>query len=132
MALELEEEIMREIGLGQHYSFYNGSGSCEPIRRTAVSRLKDIINKKRSEGKKIAPPNLGLIKILEDINKFGEESQYSLTNTWHAISYVIAEHIHQAKSKAQEREEAYDRMSKYLKNRYLPKHLIDNQGRNLL
>ena len=45
MAVELEQTVMREIGLGANYRWFNGSGSCEYIRREAVDKLANVASK---------------------------------------------------------------------------------------
>lgn len=45
MATELEQAIMEKIELGNHYSWFNGSGSCTHIRQDAVRKLPDIAKK---------------------------------------------------------------------------------------
>ena len=45
MAIDLEKEIMKKIGLSSHYLFYNGSASCRVIRRNAIRRLTKTVEK---------------------------------------------------------------------------------------
>ena len=117
MALELETQIMMEIGFGNHYNWYNGSLSCRGIRIEAVNRLSDKIQIHHDRGEEIAAPNYNLIETLKRIAE--EESEYDLTKTWQAASYVIAAHM--AKTSEEERAEAYRNLNEYLKSNFLPK-----------
>ena len=92
MPVELEDQIMREIGLAQHYSWFNG-GSCEHTRKTAASRLANVINRHATEGDAIAEPNQELIEHLICVSTYGESSPYFLTNTWKAASDIIQIHM---------------------------------------
>lgn len=94
MALELESKIMDEIGLGNHYNWYNGSGSCRPIRVQAVSKLRDAIKSHHDAGEEIASPNNRLIAFARKVAGSSLDSNYMLTKAWEVCSYVIASHIH--------------------------------------
>ena len=94
MALQLEETIMREIGLGNNYRWFNGSGSCEYIRHDAASKIAGAIKTHHDNGEEIALPDASLIALVKQVSSHGDDSRYSLTNTWQAASYVIAHHIH--------------------------------------
>ena len=117
MALELETKIMGEIGLGNHYNWYNGSGSCRYIRIVAANRLHSTIQKYHDRGEEIAPPHNLLISMVKDIAENVDSDAYTLTKTWQAASYVIAEHIHQAKASEEERTAAYKNLYDYLQKR---------------
>lgn len=119
MALELETEIMEEIGLGGHYNFYNGSGSCGGIRRSAAKKLSVVIDEHYKKGAQIAQHDVRLCSILSDIATFGDSGEYVLTKTWEAASDIIATHIHQAQAKPEDREERFRIVEEHLKNRYL-------------
>jgi hypothetical protein len=119
MVLELETEVMRDIGLGNHYNWFNGSGSCRWIRQEAARKLLDAIKKRHEKGESIAEPDEELCATLTRIAQTSDTSEYSLTKTWKAASYVIAEHIHQATATPEKRKEAYARMLKYLQEHYL-------------
>ena len=88
MALELESEIMAAIGLGQHYNWFNGSGSCYGIRNAAIRKLPSAIRAARRRGKKIVMPPKELLNMLEEVSRT-ESSDYSLTKTWQALSDAI-------------------------------------------
>jgi len=118
--MELESKIMAEIGLGNHYSWFNGSGSCGYIREEAAAKLAEIIEKHHKAGDRIAPPDKVLVKLVKDVAERGDENDSTLTKTWVVASYIIAEHIHQAKSTDRDRQEAYDRVQAYIKKNYLP------------
>lgn len=95
MAIELEETIMREIGLGNHYSWFNGSGSCGYIRRSAIERLPEVAEK---HGLTIAPVWLAHLKRAEradNINGY-DGGRYRLTNVWIACSYAIQDATYRA------------------------------------
>jgi hypothetical protein len=115
---QLEDKIMAEIGLGQNYRWYNGSGSCEYIRKEAVAQLKQKLENYREEGYKIAPTSELLVGTLQRIANSFESSRYSLTNTWQALSYVIAEHLHTANLSPDEQERAFQSLNDYLVQNY--------------
>ena len=121
MALELETQIMEEIGLGNHYNWYNGSGSCRYIRNEATNKLFSVIQKHHDNGEEIALPKNNLINTVKHIAEIGDSDNYTLTKTYQVVSYVIAEHIHQAKTSDEERDEAYRNLNRYLKSNFLPK-----------
>jgi hypothetical protein len=93
MALELETKIMQEIGLGMHYRWFNGSGSCEYVRQDASRKLQGAIQKHRGAGEQIVPPDQGLMNLMQQSTRW-DESRYELTVAWQVASYVIAAHIH--------------------------------------
>lgn len=119
MAIELESKIMEEIGLGNHYSWYNGSASCRNVRIAAANRLSDAIQKHHNNNEEIAIPEPFLIGILRIVAEEGDSDNYVLTNTWQVASYIIATHIHQAKTDETERRVAYNDLREYLKTKYL-------------
>lgn len=88
MAIELESDIMASIGLGQHYTYFNGSGSCRVIRNAAIARLPQAVRNFRRKKAKIALPPASMLGMLEDISR-AEESDYSLTRTWVALAEGI-------------------------------------------
>lgn len=90
MAVELEEMIMAEIGLGSNYRWFNGSGSCGYIRRNAVDELPKVAKK---HGLTIAPSWLNHCREADEVDQVDGE-QYSLTNTWIACSYAIQDAIY--------------------------------------
>lgn len=120
MALELESKIMGEIGLYSHYTWYNSSGSCRYIRTEAANKLFSTIQKHHDDGEEIAPPKNNLINTVKYIAEIGDSDDFILTKTYQAASYVIAEHIHQAKTSEEERAEAYRNLNRYLVSNFLP------------
>jgi hypothetical protein len=94
MALPLEQEIMEEIGLGQHYGWFNGSGSCEYIREQAAASVGDAIQRRHIAGEEIMAPDGSLVALGREVAKWGDEDRYVLTKTWQALSYIIAHNIH--------------------------------------
>lgn len=123
MALELEVKIMSEIGLGNSYKWYNGSGSCRYIRIEAANKLFDVIQKHHDDGEEIASPENNLINIVKRIAESGDSDNYILTKTWQAASYVIAEHIHRIQMSDEEGFGAYRNLSRYLESNFLPKEV---------
>jgi len=98
MALELETIIMEEIGLGNHYHWYNGSGSCMHIRIQATDKLAEAIQTHAKVENAIAMPDKSLIQFAKNVAGSSLDSPYELTRTWEVCSYVIAAHIHEAES----------------------------------
>lgn len=123
MALELETQIMMEIGFGNHYSWYNGSASCRQIQIGAANSLPAKIQIHHDRGEGIAVPNFKLINTLERIAAEGDD--YNLTRTWEAASYIIVEHVHQANSDEKEKTLAFTALDDYLKENYISKDTED-------
>jgi hypothetical protein len=123
MAVELESKIMMGIGLGNHYTWFNGSGSCEYIRKAAARKLPEVIRKYSLEKKdgvfEIAEPDERLCLLLLKVANLSDVSEYSLTRTWTAASDIIREHMCQANKTPLERKEAFDKMCNYLQENYL-------------
>ena len=119
MALPLEQKIMGEIGLGQHYGWYNGSGSCQYIRRDAADKLAAAIQKHHDQDDEIVPPNHSLIALVKQIAHYGDNDRYTLTKTWVAASYVIAHHIHAFSLDAQKAAKSAADLRRYLTKTYL-------------
>lgn len=120
MALPLESTIMAEIGLGQNYSWFNGSGSCGYIRKKAVKRLSDVTKKHHyAAPKEIALPDEDMLNLLTEVANRGDKSEYSLTNTWVAASYIIAHHIHQANAAPEDRQKEFQSLAQYIRTNYL-------------
>lgn len=87
MALELESTIMDEIGLGNNYRWYNGSGSCGHIRAKAVAMLPQVAGKHNL----IIPADwLTYCQTAIQVDQVNSR-EYGLTNTWVACSYAIRE-----------------------------------------
>lgn len=125
MAVQLEQDIMREIGLGQHYNYFNSSGSCEYIRKRAARELPDVLRRYRADGKEVAPPNDKLCSLLERVAG-SEESRYTLTNTWCAASYVIQAHLYLYYAKStKEKRKIIDNFSEEIIRSYLPKAKVE-------
>jgi hypothetical protein len=121
MSLLLEDTIMQEIGLGAHYNYFNGSGSCEYIRKKAARKLESTIQRHHDEGDEIAAPDLLLIDIVRQVATWGDNSRYSLTKTWQAASYVIAHHIHAFHSEPDAVGRMADELVEYIREAYLPR-----------
>lgn len=92
MALELETKIMQEVGLGMHFNWFNGSGSCKYVREEAARNLAKAIEKHHKAGEKIVAPDNGLLALMDQATKW-DENQYILTIAWQVASYVIAAHM---------------------------------------
>ncbi|GEM_PF-2390563 len=126
MAMELETKIMNDIGLGQHFNYFNGSGSCEHIRNKAAKNLEEAILNNTAVGE-IAPPNYNVINVVKKVARIGDESKYSLTNTWQAASEAIAAHIHAANLEPEQQKQLFEETIQYIEQNYLPSHA---QGSN--
>lgn len=119
MALELEQEIMDQIGLGANYQWFNGSGSCIYIRQEAAWMIGEKIQEAHDSGKPITQPNQKLVDILCQIAIHDAGDKYTLTYTWQAASAIIAEHIHNYSRTESDAREACDKLAEYLKKKYL-------------
>lgn len=89
MAFELESKVMEEVGLGQHYSWFNGSGSCRYIRNAAIDKLAQVASK---NGLTVSEKWLAHCRLASRVDECGN-SQYRLTNVWIACSYAIQDAI---------------------------------------
>lgn len=92
MAVELESKVMEGIGLGQHYSWFNGSGSCRYIRNAAIDKLTQVASE---NGLTIAPEWTAYCRTASRADECGG-SQYRLTNVWIACSYAIQDAIYRS------------------------------------
>jgi hypothetical protein len=92
MAIELESTIMQKIGLGQHYSWSNGSGSCRYIRDEALKLLPGAA---AENGLTIHPAWLAHCRKASRVDQVGGDC-YRLTNVWIACSYAIEDAIHRS------------------------------------
>ncbi len=90
MAVELEQTVMREIGLGSNYNWFNGSGSCEYIRRDAVDKLAKVASNRELV---ISEKWLKHCRIANQVDQV-DGGKYTLTNTWIACSYAIQDAIY--------------------------------------
>lgn len=84
MSLAQEDEIMKAIGLGMPYQWFNGSG-CDHPRREAARKLPQAL---RDAGFEPDDRLMGLVKEVAD-----SEGRYELTRTWQACSDVIRAHM---------------------------------------
>ena len=94
MAAPLEQDVMKAIGLGAHYSWFNGSGSCDYIRRHAVEKLEDAA---KASGLQISPEWLEVCKTATRVDQVNSKN-YGLTNTWIACSYAIQDAVYRSES----------------------------------
>lgn len=92
MAMELESKVMEEIGLGQHYSWYNGSGSCQYFRDEAIRRLPEACKK---NGLTVSPKWLAHCQRASLADNV-DARNYGLTNVWIACSYAIQDAIYRS------------------------------------
>lgn len=92
MSLPLEDTIMSEIGLGNHYHWFNGSSSCRGIRIDAARRLSAAIQAAHDRGDPIAPPSKSLCALVQRIATV-EAGDSKLTDTWQACSEAIRAHM---------------------------------------
>jgi hypothetical protein len=88
MSLELEDKIMGILNLGHHYSWSNGSSSCQYIRRDAVKNIYAIM---RKHGLEIDHDWLEHCKKAVSVD--ASVSVYRLTNTWIECSNAIRDAI---------------------------------------
>ena len=95
MSLPLEDEIMEEIGLGRHYYWYNGSGSCIHIRQAAVDKLYRVLLARWQAGEPVAFPNLDQVELAHQAATIVDREDYTLTLTWQACANVIRWHMAQ-------------------------------------
>jgi hypothetical protein len=96
MAVELEQTVMREIGLGNHYSWFNGSGACGHIARKAVDSLPKIAQKNGLTISKawLAKCNEAIRADAFDSSANDQYRVFSLTNVWVTCSYAIQDAIY--------------------------------------
>ena len=92
MAVELESKVMKEIGLGQHYSWFNGSGSCRHIRNAAIGNLAQVAS---ANGLTVTPEWLAYCRTASQVDNVGG-GEYRLTNVWIACSYAIQDAIYRS------------------------------------
>jgi hypothetical protein len=119
MAMELEAKIMGEIGLAQHFNYFNGSGSCEYIRKDAANKLGEAISNNVASGE-IASPNARVIGAVKRVAQIGDDSQDSLTKTWQAASEAIAAHIHAAGLEPEAQRKQLEDAAQFIEQQYLP------------
>lgn len=86
---ELEDIIMRQIGLGQHYAYSNGSRSCRHIREEALRLLPIML---RQYGLTFDPKWKAHCDKASFVDSF-IDYQSILTNTWIACSNAIRDAI---------------------------------------
>lgn len=121
MAMPLEETIMTEVGLGMHFNWFNGSGSCEYVRRHAVDLLTEAIQKHHDAGEQIAAPNAEMIALAREATRW-DDSQYVLTKSWQVTTEVIATHIHGFYEPEEKRANWFREMTQNLRRCYQPAH----------
>jgi hypothetical protein len=93
MAHPDEQQIMAEIGLGQHYTGFNGSLSCGfYLRNQAIERLPDAL---ASHGMTLAPAWAAHVRKAALVDQV-ISGDYSLTNVWIACSYAIQDALYRA------------------------------------
>lgn len=92
MAMPLESKVMEEIGLGQHYSWYNGSGSCQYTRDEAIRRLPEACTK---NGLTVSPAWITHCRRASLADQV-DARNYGLTNVWVACSYAISDAIYRS------------------------------------
>ena len=112
MALALETTIMMEIGLGDNYRWFNGSGSCEYIRQQAANKLEASIQKHYDAGERIIAPDSNLMALAQASTRW-DDSQYELTKAWQVMSYILAAHIHAVNDPEQ-----LTRIAEYIRENY--------------
>ena len=134
MARELEERIMKKIGFSNNYQFYEGSNTCQTIRKEAVTKLEDAISASASADEEIAFPSERLLNLLSQIEQ-AEKSPMSLAETWKATSDIIAAHQNMAPYVFTNKEklaEIENTTAEHLKSRYLPNAIEVGTSQTLL
>jgi hypothetical protein len=121
MTLDLETVIMQEIGLGQHFSWFNGSGSFMYVAQSAARELPDAIQKHYSAGEKIAAPVPRLMALMDEAVSWDAEP-YILTKAWQVASEVIAAHVHAAYETAENQSDFLAKMEREIRRCYEPEH----------
>lgn len=97
MALPLESEIMRQIGLGQHFNWHNDSGGCGYTAMEAARKLRACIQAQHdADPTSIAAPDMRLCDLADRAAVHDAGERYTLTTTWQVCSDVIQAHIHAA------------------------------------
>lgn len=83
MSFELEDTIMRELGLPHHYSTFEGSRSCRGVRRAAAAKLPAAL---RAHGLGAHPP---LMNAVMAVAEFGDIGDDTIRKTWQACANAI-------------------------------------------
>lgn len=130
MTIEIDQEIMAEIGLGSlsGYNWYNGSGSCGGVRRAAAKALPEALLARGMS------PDRGLMNLVAAVAHKGERppegvsADYVLTRTYQCIADVIRYHTgpHVSESERSASERAYI-VEHWAPPGKMPKH--DSRGR---
>jgi hypothetical protein len=91
MAVDMEQEVMRDIGLSPHYHYFNGSGSCQWIRKEAIEKLPGALE---ARGLSLSIAWAALLRRADLADSYDGPGQYSLTNVWIACSYAIQDALY--------------------------------------
>jgi hypothetical protein len=89
--MDLEVQIMREIGLDRPAGYYIGS-YCASIRKRVAEALPEAIKKHHEAGEVIIAPDDLLLGVVDEAMDW--DGRERLDQFWMAISEVIAAHIH--------------------------------------
>lgn len=117
MSLPLEDTIMRDIGFGNHFYWYNGSSSCRWIRQEAARQLPDAIRTQHQKGEKVVAPVNALIHLVQTVANW-ERGDATLTITWQIASDVIRAHMELCNVPEAERPEHIRKEIMYLQECY--------------
>lgn len=91
MSVPTEDGVMSSIGLGNHYTWFNGSSSCAGIRRAAADKLADALT---AAGLTPIPGLIDLVKRVADAeDPTAFDDMCCLTTTWQCAADVIRAHM---------------------------------------
>lgn len=86
---DLEQKIMKEIGLSEHYTWYGGSDKCKATAWKAVNKLPDVL---RNEGMNVSLECFSEVKYAQALDYVMTQG-WGLKNTWIACTYAIQDAI---------------------------------------
>lgn len=120
MAYFAHEVVNKAFGEGfaaHGFSYWNGSGECERMRHDAAANLYDAISWYSGTQGGIAWPNDQLIAIVCAIAQVGENSRYSMSNTYDAIQDVVSVHMRASALAPEEQKHLFEQAAEHLKSK---------------
>lgn len=100
--LPRDGDLMSAIGLGNHYSWHNGSGGCYGTRVAASEKLEQALI---DAGLTPIPQLVALLKLVatsEDPKALHpHDDTYYLTTTWQCAADIIRAHLDPSDSQAE-------------------------------